>query len=359
MADRESQLAAGRRLARDLHSIRRKRGVDLKEVLDVTRLAEDVIDQLEETALIDHPAFNRVYLRSLYSSYAPVLGISLKDMVAALDEVLSGHYVGSLASIYLGEKLLDEEVSTEQKQDAAEVAEAEEAVKKADQPQTPAQESDKDIPSADSEVESLPDSGPEPEEEPVSSPGVLPPFKMVTTKFSKLGDGLRTSRESVLLPNMSGTLILAVVGIALIALIWFALSWVLSLSDDEELESVAADSSAVPAVVMPDPIVLPDTFAVEIIASMEALDPIRVTLDRDLRKPYWVEYQDTLVFQVTDRLRIEREVENTRILVDGFLAPPEWFNDSQPIDITRLTTQAWLDSLTDSGISPQRISARR
>ena len=44
MAATESQLEAGRRLARDLRTIRRKRGVDLKEVMDATRLADDVID---------------------------------------------------------------------------------------------------------------------------------------------------------------------------------------------------------------------------------------------------------------------------------------------------------------------------
>ena len=384
MADRKSRLAAGRRLARDLHSIRRKRGVDLKEVLDVTRLAEDVIEQLEETALIDHPAFNRVYLRSLYSSYAPVLGISLNDMVTALEEVLNGHYVGSLAIIYLGEKTPEDVTSAtgetveKAETDNATVEEEEEdtvtagtggaPTKKKEELRTgavesPSDEASEQISPEDSETDSVIESDlsleTKPEAKPISSPGGLPPFRMVTTKFSKLGDGLRSSRESVLLPNMSGTLILAVVGIALIALVWFAFSWVLSLSDDEELESAASDSTSVGVVIMPDPIILPDTFAVEIIASLEALDPIRVTVDRDLRKPFWVEHQDTLVFRVTDRIRIEREVENTRVLVDGFLAPHEWFNDSQPVDISRLSTQAWLDSLTNSGISPQRISARK
>ena len=62
-------------MASDLRAIRRKNGVDQKEVLDATRLADDVIEQLEENGLVNHPAFNKVYLRSLYAAYGEAIGV--------------------------------------------------------------------------------------------------------------------------------------------------------------------------------------------------------------------------------------------------------------------------------------------
>ena len=91
MAETESKLEAGRRLARDLRSIRRSRSIDIKEVLDATRLAEDIIEQLEDTALMGNPMFNRVYLRSILGSYAAVLGVSHADIMSALDDALLGN----------------------------------------------------------------------------------------------------------------------------------------------------------------------------------------------------------------------------------------------------------------------------
>ena len=87
MAATDSQLAAGRRLASDVRAIRRKHGIDLKEVLDATRLADDVVEQLEENALVAHPAFNRVYLRSLFGVYGEAIGVRKADMVSAVEEV--------------------------------------------------------------------------------------------------------------------------------------------------------------------------------------------------------------------------------------------------------------------------------
>jgi len=375
MADRESQLAAGRRLAQDLHSIRRKRGVDLKEILDVTRLAEDVIDQLEESGLIDHPAFNRVYLRSLYSSYAPVVGITVEHMVAALDEAMSGHYVGSLATIYLGDSENDDHGESE--------------IDRTDSGLNVDPENDPDDDSKDrgpkdvevaKELEDVAETTPDPvsdsvdetneegktereAESPVSHPqksessdsaGTLSSSK---SKFftSKLLAG----RESVLLPNMSGALLVGLVGVASIALIWFSISWVLSLGEEEVAEVVAPDSTFIPELVLPSPIVLPDTIVVDIIAQTEALDPIRVTLDRDLRKPYWIEHNDTLSFSITDRILIEREVDHARFLIDGFRAPSEWFDGDQPVELSRSVTQDWLDSLTEAGINPERSRTPR
>jgi hypothetical protein len=87
---------------------------------------------------------------------------------------------------------------------------------------------------------------------------------------------------------------------------------------------------------------------------MEALDPIRVQIDRDLRQPYWVEHLDTLTFEMTDSVEFEREVDHARILISEFVIPSSWYASSIRAQITRDQTQAWLDSLTQVGKYPPR-----
>ncbi|MGA1495946.1 MAG: helix-turn-helix domain-containing protein, partial [Rhodothermales bacterium] len=94
MAASDLQLAAGRSLASDLRDIRKKHGVDRKVVLDSTRLADDVIDQLEEDVLLNHPAFNKVYLRSLLCAYGDAIGLVREDVLSALEAVYDGPYNG-------------------------------------------------------------------------------------------------------------------------------------------------------------------------------------------------------------------------------------------------------------------------
>jgi len=368
MAASDSQLAAGRSLAGDLRAIRRKHGIDLKEVLDATRLADDVIDQLEEDALVNHPAFNRVYLRSLFGAYGDAIGIKRDDMVAALEEVFEGNYVGSLARLYLGH------VVDESDMDA--ILTARTAVEEDAEPEDLVA-----LPESEEESEETGESSPDEEDaspvpEATDTGDAMPPPEAVTAEEEdgepsgeerktirpaapeNVGDetvwtGL-PDRKTVLLPNMSGTALVVIAGIAFVALLWFAISTVANLGADEEPEVVQQDSTAMQEVFRPAPVVLPDTMEVAIIAFTEPLDPIRITADRDLRKPYWVELLDTHRVVVTQRLLLEREADHTRVLVDGFAVPQEWLMEPDPVDISRNRVQAWLDSLVAEGIAPQR-----
>lgn len=347
MAASDSQLAAGRRLAADVRAIRRKHGIDLKEVLDATRLADDVIEQLEENALVQHPAFNRVYLRSLFGVYGEAIGVRKEDMVAAVEEVFDGHYVGALARDYLG---ITEEDGT--KDDVRPVSE----------------ESDKDTssdqPDLDIGVDETPDVHPgedpglamdeEPTEEHV--------HEIEQTALASDGDQPQTEsvwsglagRQTVLLPNMSGTALVVIAGIAFVSLLWFSISTVMNLGSGDDDLAVVEDTSAVEEVFRIDPVILPESLEVAIVAFNEPLDPIRITADRDFRKPYWVELLDTHRVVITERIRLEREADHTRVLVDGFLLPETWLLSADAVEITRDRVQTWLDSLVTEGIAPQR-----
>lgn len=378
MAATESQLEAGRRLARDLRTIRRKRGVDLKEVMDATRLADDVIEQLEESALIGHPAFNHVYLRSLFGVHASVLKVDRADMMQALEEVFSGHYVGSLAQKYLGAQDVSAEDDQGQEKEGADSRDSlenqsdlvteveshavenseEHPAESPDPGNSSKEESGSTVAPSESLEEPLSEDVDKGEDSSLDVPDHKG-FQHIRSEPSTPsgGEGIWSGladRKTVLLPNMSGAAVLIIAGVAMIALIWFAVSWVINLGDEESVAFVQRDSLSVESVPMPDPIVLPDTFAVDIVAYTEALDPVRVTVDRDLRKSYWVEHLEQRRFLVTDRIKVEREVEHTRILVDGYQLPQEWLEIQEPLDISRVRVQRWLDSLTTSGVVPRK-----
>lgn len=367
MAASDSQLAAGRSLAGDLRAIRRKHGIDLKEVLDATRLADDVIDQLEEDALVNHPAFNRVYLRSLFGAYGDAIGIKRDDMVAALEEVFEGNYVGSLARRYLGhvvdesdmDAILTARTVVEEDADLEDLAARPQSDEEVDETaeSRPDEEDMPPIPEAKEKGDTRAAPEAEATEEDIE-PSVEERKTIRPAAPENVGDetvwtGL-PDRKTVLLPNMSGTALVVIAGIAFVALLWFAISTVVNLGADDEPAVVQQDSTAMQEVFRPAPVVLPDTMEVAIIAFTEPLDPIRITADRDLRKPYWVELLDTHRVVVTQRLLLEREADHTRVLVDGFAVPQEWLMEPDPVDISRNRVQAWLDSLVAEGIAPQR-----
>lgn len=391
MAATEAQIESGHRLAGDLRSIRRKRGVDLKEILDTTRLAEDVIEQLEETGLINHPAFNQVYLRSLFAAYGGVLEIQRDHMMSALEEMFQGQYVGSLAVQYLGEsaakpapkgdetepiesaapEVVEEEVeppesgSTESKptqseddspleadaaaKDASAVSETESVVDPDTEPVEPAEESSEDASDAiQSEEESEAAAPTQP-----SAPAIAQPWRTESAASdASQSSGSFLAKGSVLLPNMSGMALVVVAAIALIALLWFAVGRVMNMGGDEQVPVVAEDTTQVREIVLPDPVQLADSIRIDVIAVDEPLDPIRVTVDRDLRKPYWIEMGDTMRFAGLDRIRLEREVEHTRVLVQGYVLPQAWMVEGQVVDLSRTRIQAWFDSLAFAGAFP-------
>jgi hypothetical protein len=145
-----------------------------------------------------------------------------------------------------------------------------------------------------------------------------------------------------------------IAGIAFVTLLWFAVSTVMNLRSDDEPVVVAPDTTVVDDVFRPERVLLPDSMEISVIAFTERLDPIRITADRDLRKPYWVELMDTHRVVVTERILLEREADHTRVLVDGYAVPQRWLMEGDPAEISRDRVQAWLDSLVAAGTAPRR-----
>lgn len=363
MAASDSQLAAGRSFASDLREIRKKHGVDRKAVLDATRLADDVIEQLEDDALVNHPAFNQVYLRSLLRVYGEAIGIDREDILAALDAVFEGSYAGSLARVYLGRSLGTADGEADPSQGAVEASgEDAESVSGVEDPTAYGVDGHRgkasgSVDSADGQestggAESTPAVEVDGDDHPLEGQGAEAP-RSGANGSSDLWERF-FGGKTFLLPSLGGTSIAVAVGVSFIVLVWLAVTTFRSLSVHDTTPAVSTDSTSQVAVVLPPRVILPDSLTGAIIAADEPLDPIRITVDRDLRKPYWVEHLDThrVVFQ--ERLVLEREADHTHVLIDGFALPQQWLVEAGPVSITRTRVQAWLDSLVAEGVTPQR-----
>lgn len=319
---KESRAASGRHLAADLKEYRIANGIAVKDVMDVTRMAQDVVEELETSGLMNSPIFNRVYLRSMYGSYAEAIGLPAGPVLEALDAAMKGAYEpGAVLS----------------RPAAPEAGEVE-------------------LVRGDETVE---DSGPGtdeidgvPREDDFSSEHETPP--VFTTASSR--DPIGTTGGGLLLPNTRGLAAAVVAAVLLIALVWFAVSWLLS-SPAQDVDTEAPDTTAVLAVPAPrpDPVVLPDTLSLYLTAVGEPLDPIRVTIDRDLRRPYWIEHDSTETFRFLNRIILEREVENARLSLNGYGLPGYWLQEDGTYVVDRSIAQAWFDSLTTNGIFPRRV----
>jgi len=298
MADTEQLRDAGRRLATDLRDLQEARTIETKTVLEATRLSVDIFERFSEAALVDHPAFNRVYLRSIVASYARVLQIEEQDALNALEEALEGKYDGALWRKYLRR---DE--------------------------------------SSDGPSFSLY------EDDARTDPG---------SAITGVDTGAHDERSSADLPRAIKSLLQDLPPGAWIAIIVFFAAVVFSLisflvrgdagDDVTDLEAVQ-DTVSVSVRPMPEWIILGDSIRFDIVAVTEHLDPIRVKADDDMRRPYWIEQGDTLTFYVRWSIMFERELDVAEILMDGRLLSDSLIDGNGRIELTRNRAQTWLDTL--------------
>ncbi len=108
----------------------------------------------------------------------------------------------------------------------------------------------------------------------------------------------------------------------------------------------APDTTVVEAPPAPEPIVLGDTMTVYVVAARGPLLRLRVKVDDDLRRPYWIEEGDSMLFRPVESIRFEnpRAVRRARITLEGFPYPVS--PEDTLIVITRADARAFLDSLS-------------
>jgi len=332
--------AQGQRFARDVRRIREAQDVTLKTIHQRTKIPEDLLSQFEEDALFTHQMFNRVYLRSVARSYADEVGIARTEMMEALEAALTGTYAGALAEQYLEEAPGESEES-----EAAAAAQAASAASatSGDAAKNPSAGAVEDHPE-DSSGETEPADEPTPT---TSTPAAS------TAKAS--GDPVvRANSKNRPVTERPGTptWLYMLGGLAIIAAI---IVLIFALQSNEspapepppeespETEVVPMDTAAeatAPVVPESEPEeasspALGDTMRVVVIAAFDRLDPVRVRVDDDLRRPYWIEQGEERTFAATERITVENQLESVELTLNGVPFPTEERDEQNRIVITR------------------------
>ena len=341
----EKASMAGIRFANDLRKIREAKGITLEELYDETKIPRGLLEAFEENGLFDHPMFNRVYLRSFVRTYADVIGISSEIAVQALDEAVEGEYLGGLAETYLGEERVEEAVQTAEEDTIAHEPEvvAEKLVEEAIPP-------------------------PEPVKERVETP--VPPLRRVTTEHPAPTEptpqtGIRPIERPAYhdrlahrdlagegAQNRTRVWLIGALGVVVLG----ALSWFIfaggsngERTAEENGQMVTATADTAGSQLTSTPAVqLGDTLRATIRAVTDKVQNIKVTVDDDVRRPYWIELNEERTFHFTDRIIIERQLGKIGLTVEGREYPTDVRDEQDRIVITRETLQSFLNDSSRS-----------
>lgn len=315
----------GIRFAGDLGRIRERRGLTLEDLVKSTRIPEGILRSLETNALFDHPAFNRVYLRSIVRGYAAEVDVEESDILDALEQALIGMYRGALARKYLGEA----ENATDRLETGGETAE-------------PTGIAAAQAPAPDDQLrarritrEQLSDERPEAEDT-ASVPRSIsstpsPSIPTSTAPLSPSGVFIRTALVKRI-----------VVAIVLITLAIAAIFLVRALRETGA-EAVGPsnertdEAAAVP--ITPTPVesaaaveqrtatvdagivaAVGDSVEVLIVSLGRPVREIRIRVDDDLRRPYWIERDSVLSVHMRERIIVENHqgLVEVRIPATGY-----------------------------------------
>jgi len=370
--------AQGQAFARDLRRIRETQGVALQDIHQATKIPKHLLQQFEADALFSHDTFNQVYLRSVARSVADHIGVDRNDMVEALEAALAGAYAGQLASAYLGE---DPEDSSAPKAAPTDLSAEEAADSEVNRPDDAAQASVAPGPAAEpanvdathaadyeevtaedqkgptgEQKDATPDAPATPAEGPpregavatvepptAEPPHSQPPMKRAVRATEKKQPA--TVRARPVWPFVAGGIIMVA---ALILLI-------VALQSDNAPEPIppgseegtpvdtAAEATAPSG---PDAAIdardeasaapeLGDTLTVEVVAAFDRVDPIRIRVDDDLRRPYWIEEGESRSFSAVNQIILENQLENVELRLEGVPVPTDERDAQGRIVITR------------------------
>jgi hypothetical protein len=362
MTPSSDMVEAGQRLASDLRRIRELRGVSIESFLERTKASPDIITAFEQNALVDHPLYNRVYLRSFVRMYAEAVDIDPDAALAAAEQLLEGRYDGSLATRYLegGPAAKGEdEAAGEGEPAATPVLPAESAALDTAAEPTPAEVPEPAPPQDD--VTTGPPATAKPAEAPVESPpsGPAPPAKPAETPPAAAPPPAASGTLPPPAPTGTWTghlkwIIPGVLALVIAAILIFGRSEPevreapvvpVEPTPIEPLPPAPVDTTDSIQVRMPPRVVLPDSISVWVVAERDTLNPIRVRTDDDIRRPYWIEIGDSTEFRIKDRIALERETGAIALYVAGYRLPLDRVVPGEPIELDRERIQAILDSL--------------
>ena len=90
---------------------------------------------------------------------------------------------------------------------------------------------------------------------------------------------------------------------------------------------------------------LPDTLNIAIVADKGSAAPNRVTVDNDLRRPYWIDRGDAMTFRMADRIILEQQLDSVTVQVEGMTYPVSRPTGEDTVILTRDALSSWLSSI--------------
>ena len=385
--------ASGRAFAADLKALRKEKDITLRQIYDATKIPLDVLDKFEETALFGHPSFNEVYLRSLVRNYAQLVGISQAKALAALEDALGGVYEGGLKRGAAVAPPPEETPSAGKAPPAADAKDAASADDAAAAPEAESEDADpaEAAPEATGKAEILIDLDEDELPDPASlEPPLIrrapsrrreTPAERTATANPRRGEPIVISTSSTPGPDASyytvapaeekqlsrGRLFLLIGGAALVVLIGVLVIFALrnmdgtpaaapppgtaAVEDTSTVDGDAGDAneaqereapSATPVVPPRAVITLGDSIRVAVVAARDKVDHIKVQVDDDLRRPYWIEQGDTVQFAARNRIILEQKLDVVRLLLEGQPYPTTAVDSLGRVVITRQVARAYL-----------------
>ena len=90
---------------------------------------------------------------------------------------------------------------------------------------------------------------------------------------------------------------------------------------------------------------LPDTLNIVIVADKGSVAPIRVTVDNDLRRPYWISRGNSMTFRMADRIILEQQLDSVTVQVEGMTYPVSRPTGEDTVTLTRDALRSWFSSI--------------
>jgi hypothetical protein len=368
---------AGRRFAADMRAQREAQGIPLSTIHQETRISEGVLEEFEETGLATNQVFNRVYLRSLVISYSKIVGLNPRDSLSALEAALEGTYESGLLIAKEGESKSDGDVESEagERDHHAEIVAEDPANGRAAAEGAAGGLENEEPGLYSAENESADASGAD-----TRSHRLASRFEFISSiEQERAEGGVTIARKStrprlkteistaihdfrppesqkglIVAPTRFRSLALgSLVVIVSVSAIFLAIKLSNRLDADEASGGTPSSdfiSRQEVAVLPPDPIPpapvvnIGDTITVTLIAEKGPLDPVRVQLDSDLRRPFWVEAGDSISFRMGRRIAIEDLLARLTVKVEGLPYPIGSYADPERFVITRDSVEAFVES---------------
>jgi len=378
----ESDPNAQNRFARDLSRIREDRAVSLAVVQEATQVPLSRLHAFEEGELLDDQSrLNVVYLKAFIRAYAEAIGLPPAPVVDHVEPALAGDYQNELAVRFLDDPDGGAASSSSKPESSDREPTSDEMSSSSPKPSEKKTPTDpEDTEGTDGEPSKVHEDLSQSVEAGDSVSGTNQDQEASLRSFSK-GSSPSTART-----DRGGwrqnwkIVILAATVVGLLALSAWGIATGPFSADPPPASPPPRDSGSAPQndasgvtvqktgdTTLADPMgmtdsiqasepqpasvsLLQDTMHV-LVRARSVVREMRVQQDDDLRRPYWMEQGEAMVFPFARRITIENQLDSLRLFLEGHPYPVSHANAEGRIVVTRDTAKRFADTLRGAPVS--------